>query len=441
MGKIASRENMMVLGTTQRVSRTYGSKRARIRSDGDQEGSTSLTAIASAATLSTANENSSATASLDAFLNKDKGEKEPLSRPKRDQNVGKSSKQLPLSSFFTPQSSIGTVTSPASRRKSSPAYFTHVSDDDFKATRSNDAHSSPSSTASSTRKRKRLSDLFPISSKQPKKTTPRYEQLYLDLGQKNLFSYTCPECRMSYARGRIEDDALHERYHKASIGGIDYSGYKDEDIVDRLEDADERYIVQITGRSSAFMRKKAGGRLFKGTSNVLQAKEVLSVVNLELGSIDFTDQDLVDCKTLLCVSAKRKKVIGCVLLERIDIAYRLVSAQEQDENEPLSLQSKALTSTKIINVDGGAVFCSDRPQRAICGISRIWVSRKYRGQGIGRRLLKAASAYFIFGYRIPPDEMAFSQPTADGRKLAESFTRRKDFLVYSEHKKFIRYSC
>ncbi|CAJ0650923.1 14057_t:CDS:2 [Entrophospora sp. SA101] len=59
------------------------------------------------------------------------------------------------------------------------------------------------------------------------------EQLFLELGQKNFSFYTCPECKMCYSRGISEDDALHSKYHRAVIGGIIYSSYKNEVILEQ----------------------------------------------------------------------------------------------------------------------------------------------------------------------------------------------------------------
>jgi hypothetical protein len=54
------------------------------------------------------------------------------------------------------------------------------------------------------------------------KRTVKYEQLYLELGQKHFGPVTCSECHMSYSRGADEDDTLHNRFHRAVVGGINY---------------------------------------------------------------------------------------------------------------------------------------------------------------------------------------------------------------------------
>lgn len=43
--------------------------------------------------------------------------------------------------------------------------------------------------------------------------------------------YHCPQCGMPYVRGQPEDEQIHDRYHRATVGGIDYPGYKNEVVV------------------------------------------------------------------------------------------------------------------------------------------------------------------------------------------------------------------
>lgn len=46
-----------------------------------------------------------------------------------------------------------------------------------------------------------------------------------------LKRYHCPQCGMPYVRGQPEDEQIHEKYHRAALGGIDYPGYKNEVVV------------------------------------------------------------------------------------------------------------------------------------------------------------------------------------------------------------------
>ena len=94
------------------------------------------------------------------------------------------------------------------------------------------------------------------------------------------------------------------------------------------------------------------------------------------------------------------------------------------------------------------------PIQAICGISRIWVSRQYRRRGIATKLLdfvrlSFASVYrdascgtdtlafiirknYIYGCCLDRSAIAFSQPTGDGKALATIYTGTSEFLAYTE---------
>jgi len=77
-----------------------------------------------------------------------------------------------------------------------------------------------------------------------------------------------------------------------------------------------------------------------------------------------------------------------------------------------------------------SVSCSTEERPAVCGISRIWTLRSERRKGIATRLLDAIRTNMIYGYNIPKNLCAFSQPTADGKLFFEIYTQTRDFLVY-----------
>ena len=58
---------------------------------------------------------------------------------------------------------------------------------------------------------------------------------------------------------------------------------------------------------------------------------------------------------------------------------------------------------------------------ALCGINRIWVHSKHRRQGIASRLVDAARDNFLYGRVLCQNEIAFSQPTEDGRSFGKHY--------------------
>ncbi|CAG8477661.1 4244_t:CDS:2 [Ambispora gerdemannii] len=232
----------------------------------------------------------------------------------------------------------------------------------------------------------------------------KFEQLFLELGQKNFGPITCSECKMSYSKG-TEDDLVHDRYHRGVIGGIDYPGYKNEVVIQEFPDKC-RVILFTYSRASTHEKRKI--------------REILEVIKLELNSIEISEQKLYLCKIFLYITAK-KKVVGCVVAEHISQAYRVIP----DEN--------AVSSESGVRDAGSAIFCSTKKIPAVCGISRIWVSRDYRRKGIATKILDLVRNKFIYGCNLKHGSIAFSQPTVDGKALATRYAGTSEFLVYTEN--------
>ena len=78
----------------------------------------------------------------------------------------------------------------------------------------------------------------------------------------------------------------------------------------------------------------------------------------------------------------------------------------------------------------GPLCCESEPQPAKCGISRIWVLRSDRNKHIATKLLDCVRRSFLMGYPLQKCEIAFSDPTPDGRMFATKYTGTSCFLVY-----------
>eukprot|EP00668_Euglena_longa_P029233 GGOE01036577.1.p1 GENE.GGOE01036577.1~~GGOE01036577.1.p1 ORF type:complete len:354 (+),score=35.11 GGOE01036577.1:109-1170(+) len=66
----------------------------------------------------------------------------------------------------------------------------------------------------------------------------------------------------------------------------------------------------------------------------------------------------------------------------------------------------------------------------ICGINRIWVNSCARRRGIATTLVEVARERLVYGYAIPQSQVAFSQPTRDGKLFAHSYTGTTQLMVY-----------
>ncbi|KAF9105580.1 N-acetyltransferase esco2 [Mortierella sp. GBA35] len=432
----------------------------------------------------------------------------------------KSGQQATISSFFTTKAGTGTgilkgKTGSANHQKSA----TLINDrDSIPATATaaaaalGDRDQTPkrttSGTLSSQEPPKKLEQLFlafskdrtktstaATATKQPLATARRPTQLRRE--DDRLRRYHCPQCGMPYVRGQPEDEQIHDRYHRAALGGIDYPGYKNEIVVARYRDQESEskgdslsssssssgasplwgdtsssriVMVSMTDPGRTTSASASGSNFEKK-----KVKEVLEVVNKELGSVDFDPEHLDSCKVFLYISGK-KKVVGCVIAERIKEGFEVMTLAGTGAVETVVLESRAgsatssssassgdtksLVSTSLLSTDkdsdddrntnerktqllqisngtdrdggGAAIFCSKVPQPAICGINRIWVSSQHRRQRIASRMLDAVRDRFIYACKLETKDLAFSQPTGDGKALARQYLGTDRFLVYVE---------
>ncbi|KAI8913175.1 ESCO1/2 acetyl-transferase-domain-containing protein, partial [Entophlyctis helioformis] len=122
--------------------------------------------------------------------------------------------------------------------------------------------------------------------------------------------------------------------------------------------------------------------------------DLIAVVDGELGAVARdTDQAGAQSRAgqqgFVCLSAD-DRVQGCVLAEPLSHAYTSL-----DDNK-----------------------CSRDAVPAVVGISRIWVAPHARRKGIATRLLDAVRHRFVMGTELRREDVAFSQPSSAGGRLA-----------------------
>ncbi|KAI9027936.1 ESCO1/2 acetyl-transferase-domain-containing protein [Hyaloraphidium curvatum] len=220
---------------------------------------------------------------------------------------------------------------------------------------------------------------------------------------------------MSYNVGQADDEGVHKKFHRAVVAGIDFPVLPGEQVVRSFEAAvggarGTFKILLITGESSKREQKLAS--------------EVVEIANQELGAVSLSDQ-LPSLKTFVCVSADRKAA-GCVVAEPIAEGFELLPSSTG------SLDGGEGDGACRMGSGDTSLLYRPEPRPAVCGISRIWVSKGHRRYGFGLQLLEAVRSRFIFGCSLSPAQIAFSQPTTAGRRLAERFCGRANFLVYVE---------
>lgn len=226
------------------------------------------------------------------------------------------------------------------------------------------------------------------------------DQLIIDAGQKHFGATTCKSCGMVYAACSPEDELQHAQHHHRFLEGIRYAGWKKERVVAEFWDGK---IVMVLPRDPTYAIRKV--------------EEVQELVDNELGFHQVVPRYPNKTKTFLFISDE-KKVVGCLIAEPIKQAFRVLS----EPTGPESPSSKECHR---------AWQCSNVPEPAVCGISRIWVFRLKRRKRIARRLVDTLRNWFMFGCFLGINEIAFSDPTPDGKLFATKYCNTPNFLVYN----------
>jgi N-acetyltransferase len=275
-----------------------------------------------------------------------------------------------------------------------------------------------------------LNEISGNASKQLASKKPRpLVQTQLDLGGKVY--KTCKGCGMQYIPSNNGDVELHKRFHKSNHDGIQLSkGFMDAVRTRLSSSGSGSHDIVAVGRSDpAAVRNKA--------------REILQYANTELGSLEMTADTLwghhvmreeshqpADEKDGVQSSAggtdlsnsqgerfkvylllRKHKCVGVCLAESIYRAHKVVE---------LADNTQTLQQPSIAN-QSSSIAISPDTDPAMLGISRIWTSKAHRKEGVATALLDCAADNFLYGMKIPQSQIAFSQPTESGGKLARKW--------------------
>ncbi|NXH13628.1 ESCO1 acetyltransferase, partial [Bucco capensis] len=230
------------------------------------------------------------------------------------------------------------------------------------------------------------------------------KQLMIDAGQKRFGAISCNICGMLYTASNPEDETQHLLFHNQFISAVKYVGWKKERILAEYPDGK---IIMVLPDDPKYALKKV--------------EEIREMVDNDLGFQQAPLMCYSRTKTLLFIS-NDKKVIGCLIAEHIQWGYRVIEEKVPEvssENE------------KVIFERQKAWCCSTSPEPAICGISRIWVFSMMRRKRIASRMIESLRSNFIYGSYLSKEEIAFSDPTPDGKLFATQYCGTSQFLVYN----------
>ncbi|KAM5222277.1 N-acetyltransferase ESCO1 [Ctenodactylus gundi] len=230
------------------------------------------------------------------------------------------------------------------------------------------------------------------------------KQLVIDAGQKRFGAVSCNVCGMLYTASNPEDETQHLLFHNQFISAVKYVGWKKERILAEYPDG---RIIMVLPEDPKYALKKVD--------------EIREMVDNDLGFQQAPLMCYSRTKTLLFIS-NDKKVVGCLIAEHIQWGYRVI-----EEKLPVIRSEEE----KVRFERQKAWCCSTSPEPAICGISRIWVSSTMRRKRIASRMIECLRSNFIYGSYLSKEEIAFSDPTPDGKLFATQYCGTGQFLVYN----------
>ncbi|XP_073672968.1 N-acetyltransferase ESCO2 [Garra rufa] len=228
-------------------------------------------------------------------------------------------------------------------------------------------------------------------------------QLIIDAGQKQFGATTCGSCGMLYSTDSPEDNFQHTQFHQRFLDTIKFVGWKKERVVAEFWDGK---IILVLPDDPKYATKKA--------------EDVRRIADSELGFQQITLSSPSSAKTYLFINSDRM-VVGCLVAENIRQAFRVLEQQEKpkDMNKEDFMEHHR------------AWCCSTMPEKAICGVSRIWVFSLMRRKSIATRLLDTVRTTFMYGSHLTKEEIAFSDPTPEGKLFATKYCETPTFLVYN----------
>ncbi|KAK9527609.1 hypothetical protein VZT92_014156 [Zoarces viviparus] len=228
-------------------------------------------------------------------------------------------------------------------------------------------------------------------------------QTIIDAGQKHFGAVACSVCGMLYSAANPEDESQHLLFHNQFISAVKYVGWKKERILGEYPDGK---IILVLPDDPKYAIKKV--------------EEIREMVDNDLGFQQVETKCPSQTKTFLFISNDRK-VGGCLIAEHIQEGYRVIEEPTPEGSE----------GEKVMFERQRAWCCSTTAEPAICGISRIWVVNMMRRQGIASRMLECLRNNFVYGSYLSKDEIAFSDPTPDGKLFATHYFDTSQFLVYN----------
>lgn len=230
-------------------------------------------------------------------------------------------------------------------------------------------------------------------------------QMQMSLGQE--VQKKCKQCGMEYTASSAEDRKLHDKFHKQSTEGYDLGK-------DFVKQTDRRLLVKMKSNRDAILRvncfdKHHRQKKAQAALEIVQRElGAVPIPEAQIWGKEAMREGLsnnLEPKFDAFLYVRGAKCVGFVLAERIEEAFEVVrpdavvsktagSVTTDGRKSALAAltQRKLSAAQELAEAEQHPIQLSTKPSPAVMGISRIWTSPTHRGQGIARSLLDAAVA-------------------------------------------------
>ncbi|SCU99012.1 LADA_0H16798g1_1 [Lachancea dasiensis] len=241
--------------------------------------------------------------------------------------------------------------------------------------------------------------------------------------QREAKPFQCLECSLSYSPSVIQDIAAHAKHHDLHLCGKRWSPKWGE-------------VVQSFSRSIPVKHRRnnndcgpvTGAKEIctgAGTDQIVQISktrssevkatlEIMHIVNEELQAPHDENHFWIGDSGINNNTQRRS------LKSSDGSAFAYIRGGRAVGIITVEILNEVDERGRWMICDSAHVVPGVRPPVKL-GISRIWVCKKERGGHIATRLLEAARHHTISGLEIAKWEMAWSQPSESGGKLAKSY--------------------
>lgn len=207
----------------------------------------------------------------------------------------------------------------------------------------------------------------------------------------------CTKCGMTYSNQSNEDMMMHNKFHDLRINGRKWSNNWGQHVHLVEESQYGSLATPLLSQDSCFADDERIVMVRPNHSAEVNATlEIMALVNNELNAPhdenSFWSNENGTGKAFIYV--KNGRAVGVVTIEILG----------KDRGRWMIYKNKVIVQ-------------KSRPQ-FILGISRIWVCKSQRLNGIATKLLNAARQNAILGKIIDKQFVAWSQPSDNGGKMA-----------------------